>query len=454
MNEKSYPRIGETVLEKTLPNGLKIFIVPKPQHRKKYAFFATRYGGMDMQFIRNGEKCDTPAGIAHYLEHKMFDTKDGNALQVLSQNGAEPNAFTSNAMTGYYFDCTEHFEENLRILLSFVSVPYFTDESVEKERGIIGQEIRMVEDSPDWQVYERLLACLYRSSPARVPIAGTVESIAGITAETLYDCHHAFYCPSNMALCVVGNVDPHTVIALAEEVLPRERGEEIARCYGEEEDDVAAQKETVTQMEVALPQFLVGFKCETNEGDLLRQSLIGEMASDVLLGDSSPLYQRLYDEGLINSSFGGGFDQLPGVAVLCAGGESGQPQEVSDAILGEAQRLARGLLRNACDLKQHAAGLDHRNPVFGRALTGTHSGLSGLGGYGLIGEDLDPDLTATLGVTGHGDTGRLDLVGGDPGRLLRLQAELTIGHLIAAQGLAGHTTALHSAVLHSFRHQH
>lgn len=296
MNEKSYPRIGETVLEKTLPNGLKIFIVPKPQHRKKYAFFATRYGGMDMQFIRNGEKCDTPAGIAHYLEHKMFDTKDGNALQVLSQNGAEPNAFTSNAMTGYYFDCTEHFEENLRILLSFVSVPYFTDESVEKERGIIGQEIRMVEDSPDWQVYERLLACLYRSSPARVPIAGTVESIAGITAETLYDCHHAFYCPSNMALCVVGNVDPHTVIALAEEVLPRERGEEIARCYGEEEDDAAAQKETVTQMEVALPQFLVGFKCETNEGDLLRQSLIGE---------------------------------------------SEQPQQVSDAILEEAQRLAR-----------------------------------------------------------------------------------------------------------------
>ena len=154
MNEKVYPRIGERVLEKTLPNGLKIFIVPKPQHRKKYAFFATRYGGMDMQFIRNGKKCDTPAGIAHYLEHKMFDTEDGNALQQFSQNGAEPNAFTSNAMTGYYFDCTEHFEENLRILLSFVSVPYFTEESVEKERGIIAQEIRMVEDSPDWQVYE------------------------------------------------------------------------------------------------------------------------------------------------------------------------------------------------------------------------------------------------------------------------------------------------------------
>ena len=340
MNETRYPRVGETVLAHTLPNGLRLYVVPKPQYRRKYAFFAARYGGMDMQFIRNGERCDTPAGIAHYLEHKMFDTKDGSAMIALSRGGAEPNAFTSNAMTGYYFDCTEHFEENLRILLSFVSVPYFTDESVEKERGIISQEIRMVEDSPDWQVYERLLACLYRTSPARVPIAGTVESIADITAQTLYDCHKAFYCPSNMALCVVGDVDADAVCALAGELLPRERGEEIARCYGQE-DGAAAQKETVAQMEVSLPQFLVGFKCETNEKDLLRQSLIGEMACDILLGDSSPLYQRLYDEGFINSSFGGGFDQLPGVAVLCAGGESEQPRKVSDAILEEAQHLAR-----------------------------------------------------------------------------------------------------------------
>ena len=336
-----YERIGETARWETLPTGLPVCIVPKKGFQRKYALFATRYGGMDMKFQQDGQWLDTPAGIAHYLEHKMFDTEDGNALQQLSQNGAEPNAFTSNAMTGYYFDCTAHFEENLRILLSFVSVPYFTEESVEKERGIIGQEIRMVEDSPDWQVYERLLACLYRTSSARVPIAGTVESIAEITAQTLYDCHRAFYCPSNMALCVVGNVDADKVIALAEAVLPRERGEEIARCYGEEEDDAAAQHETISQMEVALPQFLVGFKCAVDEKDLMRQSLIGEMACDILLGDSSPLYQRLYDEGLINSSFGGGFDQLPGVAVLCAGGESEQPQKVSDAILEEAQRLAR-----------------------------------------------------------------------------------------------------------------
>ena len=171
-NETNYPRIGETVLRTTLPNGLTVAIVPKPLYRKRYAFFTTRYGGMDMRFRLDGVWHDTPAGIAHYLEHKMFDTEDGNALQELSQNGAEPNAFTSNATTAYYFDCTEHFEENLKILLSFVSVPYFTQESVDKERGIIGQEIRMVEDTPDWRVYTNLLECLYHSSPARVAIAG------------------------------------------------------------------------------------------------------------------------------------------------------------------------------------------------------------------------------------------------------------------------------------------
>ena len=341
MNEKSYPRIGETVLEKTLPNGLKIFIVPKPQHRKKYAFFATRYGGMDMQFIRNGEKCDTPAGIAHYLEHKMFDTKDGNALQVLSQNGAEPNAFTSNAMTGYYFDCTEHFEENLRILLSFVSVPYFTDESVEKERGIIGQEIRMIEDNPDWQIYTRMLRAMYHRHAARTSIAGTVESIAEITADTLYDCHKAFYTPANMILTVVGDVDPVHVIDLANRVLPKLSGPIIERDYGTEPETVA-EKETVLEMEVSAPQFLAGFKCApAAEGDdYMRATILGDMASDILLGESSPLYQRLYEQGLINPSFGGAFEMMPGVAYLYAGGDSKDANAVTDAILREAARIA------------------------------------------------------------------------------------------------------------------
>lgn len=343
MTECNYPRIGETVLQHTLSNGLHICIVPKPGYCKKYAFFSTRYGGMDMKFNWGGTWYDTPAGIAHYLEHKMFDTEDGNALLTLSQNGAEPNAFTANAITAYYFDCTEHFEENLKILLSFVSVPYFTDESVEKERGIIGQEIRMVEDTPDWQVYEKLLECLYCSSPARVPIAGTVESIAEITADTLYACHKAFYDPKNMVLCIVGDVRAEDIIAIADEITLESHGEIIERDYGESEDMTVAKKESRSFMEVNMPQFLVGWKCKASrDGDaLLRESLIGEMACDILLGDSSPLYHRLYDEGLINGSFGGGFDQLPGIAYLYAGGESAQPETVSAAIMDEAERLVR-----------------------------------------------------------------------------------------------------------------
>ena len=161
MKQLFYNRIGESVHRETLPNGLEICVVPRSGFAKKYAFFATRYGGMDTRFCLDGQWLDTPAGIAHYLEHKMFDTKEGNALQDLATNGAEPNAFTSNAITGYYFDSTDHFEENLKILLSFVSVPYFTEESVAKEQGIIAQEIRMIEDNPDWQIYTRMMKCLY-----------------------------------------------------------------------------------------------------------------------------------------------------------------------------------------------------------------------------------------------------------------------------------------------------
>ena len=341
-NETRYPRIGETVLRTTLPNGLSIAIVPKPLYRKRYAFFTTRYGGMDMRFRRNGTWYDTPAGIAHYLEHKMFDTEDGNALQTLSQNGAEPNAFTANSITAYYFDCTEHFEENLKILLSFVSVPYFTQESVDKERGIIAQEIRMVEDTPDWKIYTNLLECLYRSSPARVAIAGTVESIAEITPETLYECHRAFYDPANMMLCVVGDVTPDEIAAIAEDILPQGHGEHIERDYGCEDLNIVEKRRCET-MEVSMPQFLDGFKCAAVSGGeaLMRQGLIADMAGDSLLGDSSPLYQRLYDKGLINGSFGGGFDQLPGIAYFYAGGDSDAPDEVVRAILDEAQRLAR-----------------------------------------------------------------------------------------------------------------
>ena len=342
MKPIQYERLGETVYCETLPNGLELRVVPKPEHAKKYAFFATRYGGMDTRFQLNGRWLDTPAGIAHYLEHKMFDTKEGNALQELAKNGAEPNAFTSNAMTGYYFDSTDHFDENLEILLSFVSIPYFTDESVAKEQGIIGQEIRMIEDNPDWQIYARMLRALYRAHTARTSIAGTVESISHITAETLYDCHRAFYTPSNMILTVVGNVDPVKVSDLARRVLPKEGGPAVPRDYGDEPEAVA-ERETRLAMEVSSPQFLAGWKCRpAGEGEArLRSMILGDLACDLLFGESSPLYQRLYSGGLINSSFGGAFELMPGVAYLYAGGESKEPRAVAEALQKEADRLVR-----------------------------------------------------------------------------------------------------------------
>jgi predicted Zn-dependent peptidase len=228
MTVLEYPRIGETIHHTVLENGLNVFVAPKPDYDKSYAFFATNYGGMDMRFQLAGQWHDTPAGVAHFLEHKMFDTEDGNALQDLASNGASPNAFTGSAITGYYFESTEKFEENLRILLSFVSIPWFTQESVDKEQGIIGQEIRMIEDNPEWRVFTNMMAGLYQNHPVRTSVAGTVESISHITAETLYACHKAFYDPSNMVLCVAGNVDPERVCDIAREILPTQAGPEVA----------------------------------------------------------------------------------------------------------------------------------------------------------------------------------------------------------------------------------
>ena len=185
MKMAEYPRLGETVFRQTLPNGLEVVTVRKPFHAKSYAFLAVRYGGMDLRFQTEGRWRETPAGIAHYLEHKMFDMASENVMQSFARNGASDNAFTSNAMTAYYFTSTAHFYENLRILLRFVSTPYFTQESVDKEQGIIAQEIQETEDDPDWRVYANLMERLYQGSPACVPVVGSLESIRQITPQTL-----------------------------------------------------------------------------------------------------------------------------------------------------------------------------------------------------------------------------------------------------------------------------
>ncbi len=359
MSVQEYPKLGERVTRLRLHNGLEVVVVHKPYHAKRYAFFATRYGGMDLRFRLDGVWRDTPAGIAHYLEHKMFDTREGNALQELAKNGAVDNAFTSNAITGYYFECTEKFYESLRILLSFVSEPYFTQESVDKEQGIIAQEIRMIEDEPDWRVYANLMECLYASHPVRVPVAGSVESIKAITPQVLYDCHKAFYTPANMVLVCVGDVEAAEVAALASEILPGESGPVIERDYGEEPPLPVGQEREIT-MEISMPTFLGGWKCrpvQTGE-DLLRRSIIGDMACDVLFGDSSPLYTSLYEEGAINGSLGGNFDVLPGAAYLYVGGDAKDPRDVFRRIAAEARRLGEEGIDEAfyCQIRRASYG--------------------------------------------------------------------------------------------------
>ena len=342
MNLMEYPRVGEAVYRQRLSNGLEAVTVRKPHHTRSYAFFAVRYGGMDLRFRRNGQWRDTPAGIAHYLEHKMFDMETENVMAEFARRGASDNAFTSNAMTAYYFTSTSQFYENLDTLLRFVSTPYFTPESVEKERGIIAQEIQESEDDPDWRVYANLMECLYPDSPVRIPVAGSVESIQRITAQTLYDCHQAFYTPSNMVLVCVGDVDPERVVREAEKILPREGGPVIQRDYGGA-SMALARREAAASMEVSMPMFLAGYKCRPQPGgeDTLRQSVIGDLACDVLFGDSSPLYIRLYEEGAVNSSLGGNFDMLPGAEYVYVGGDAKDPRRIFDEITRQAQKLGR-----------------------------------------------------------------------------------------------------------------
>lgn len=342
MEMKEYPGVGEKLYHDVLENGLHIYVDTKPEFGKYYAFFATNYGGMDVRFQLNGQWYDTPEGVAHFLEHKMFDTEDGNALQDLAANGASPNAFTSNAITGYYFECTEKFEENLKTLLSFVSIPWFTPESVDKEQGIIGQEIRMVEDNPNWRVYMNLTNSLYKNHAARISVIGTQESIAQITDQTLYACHKAFYDPSNMVLTVAGNVDPEQIVKIAREILPVGNKPEICRYHGETEPETVAVPEAELNMDVSTPIFLLGFKAdpppETGVGRL-RQALIGELACEALLGVSSELYAELYEKGLINKSFSGSYEEYPGCAFICAGGESSDPKAVREAVMAAVERI-------------------------------------------------------------------------------------------------------------------
>ena len=363
MKKFEYPHLGESIYKTVLSNGLTVEIVPRPGFTKKLAYFVTDFGSIHTAFELEGEKYTVPAGVAHFLEHKMFDMPDGRDVTAeLASLGASVNAFTSFDVTAYYFACTKNFEQCLRILLEFVSTPYFTPESVEKEMGIIDQEIGMNLDSPDSRVFEDMVGHLYRSHPIRVPILGTYDTIRRITPEILHTCHRAFYTPGNMMLCVVGDVDPDQVAAIAEAVLGKDQRPVGKKIQHWQEDMTVEEHETWRTMEVSMPTFELGFKCEdVGWGrDSVRKEIVGDLAAEALFGESSPLYLELYEEGLIDSSFGGGFEDSEDLAMLFCSGDSDDPEAVRDAILERAAELAVSGVDEADFLRMKRSALGRR----------------------------------------------------------------------------------------------
>ena len=343
MQQKSYPRLYETVWRDTLPNGLQLVLVPRKGFSRKTAYFVTGAGALHRNFTMDGKAYTAPMGVAHYLEHKLFDMPGRDISGEFAAMGAMVNAFTSYDMTAYYFSCTENFESCLKLLLEFVSQPYFTEESVQKEQGIIGQEIDMNEDAPDSRIFDALTDAMYQVHPIREPILGTRETIAQITPQVLYDCHKALYRPDNMLLCVVADIDPEQLRAIALEQTRQMACPQVEICREWEEPTPCNRSMTRFSMEVSRPMFQLGFKCDslgTGEEAVL-QEFVGDLAAEALFGESSVLYLRLYEQGIIDPSFGGGLDTLPGVAMLSASGESEQPELIRDAILQEAERIVR-----------------------------------------------------------------------------------------------------------------
>lgn len=343
MIRKDFPAVGEHYFEERLENGLLVRVVEKPGFARRYAFLATDFGSIDEQFSVGGRSYHVPGGVAHYLEHKMFDLPGTGATERFAQTGCGNNAFTSYSMTAYYIECTDQFAQNLQTLLEMALTPWFTPESVEKERGIIAQEIKMYADSADSVVFENLFSAVFAQYPVRNPIAGSVASIAQITPEILYDCHHAFYTPPNMVLCVMGDVDAAQVIAQVRAQTPAAVPQTLpTRDYGPREQAAVVQPRVTARMEVSMPAFAIGFKCAPAPFGpaRFRQELIGGFAAELLAGESTALYEKLYSESLIDADFSIGYEQIKDAAVLSASGDSDDADAVLAALLEQAARLA------------------------------------------------------------------------------------------------------------------
>ena len=326
------PKLQEKYYYHKHKSGLRIYILPK-NFSTYYAIFATKYGSLERTFRVAGEKdfVTVPDGVAHFLEHKMFEEEDGSdAFEKFAPFGASANAYTSFDKTAYLFSCTDHFYDSLRVLLSFVKHPYFTDANVKKEQGIIGQEIGMCQDRPSTQLYYTLMNALYSQHNIRTEICGTVDTIAKITPDILYRCYRTFYNLSNMALCVVGNVSPDDVVALADELLPPEPPVEIETIYPKETEKVAAEYKEI-HMQVARPMFMIGVKDTVADGDSHmreRRAATLNLLLDLLFSETSPLHASLYEAGLISRALDAEYEYGNGYAHALIGGESDDPEKV------------------------------------------------------------------------------------------------------------------------------
>ena len=331
---------GAEYVKATLDCGLEIYVMEKPGYNSSYAIFGTKYGSVDMNFAgKDGKRVNIPAGTAHFLEHKLFESEDGDAFSKYAKTGASANAFTSFDRTCYLFSCGDRFYENFDILLDFVQSPYFTSETVNKEQGIIGQEIRMYDDSPSWRVLFNMLENMYFESPVKTDIAGTVESIAQIDAGVLYKCYETFYNPSNMFICVCGNVDAARVIETVKKSIRSVISNPVVRFESAEPEKVKSHF-TEQKLAVLVPMFCLGFK--QNDGELyknLKERVCMSLLLETAAGECSPLYARLTREGLIGDGFATEHFVGRGYSAVIFEGESEFPEKVRDEILLEFENI-------------------------------------------------------------------------------------------------------------------
>ncbi|TCP30269.1 putative Zn-dependent peptidase [Scopulibacillus darangshiensis] len=340
MEKQVFDQLQETAYHHKLKNGLQVYILPKKNFNKTFATFTTNYGSIDNHFIplNQSDWKKVPDGIAHFLEHKMFEKPDGgDVFQDFGKQGASTNAFTSFTRTAYLFSSTSQVMENLSTLIDFVQTPAFTEESVEKEKGIIGQEIRMYSDTPDWRVYFGLIENMYHQHPIKIDIAGTIESISHITKELLLDCYKTFYHPSNMLLFIVGPVDPDDIVTLVEKNQSKKEytdQQPIERQYPDEPKSVA-KKESTVKMGVQTPKCLVGFKerdIHRSGSDLMKHELSVQLLLELMFGRGTENYKALIDEGLIDESFSFEYSEEYQFGFSAIGGNTEDPEKLSQRL--------------------------------------------------------------------------------------------------------------------------